>query len=276
LDNFNSECSENSVVLNIDVRPLNVAAMRKLFLAILFVLFFVADTYAQSMLKVRVSDGRRINVWLDGRYFNKQGTSVTVGDLPAGRHILRIYSLTMTRSGRSRDEVIYQGMIKTFRGKITMVNYDPVSEDIDIRAEETDGRAPVQDQVAGVQKGEVENNSQTVQDDQSGRPVASPVAVEELSTLNDGKIDKLKTKVSAKKADTEKMNLLKEGLTEETLTTKQVSLFMDWLGFESSKVEFAEWAYPKTVDKESYSDLLSKLKYKNYQDELEKFLAAQN
>ncbi len=250
--------------------------MKRLVLALLFVFLFVADTYAQSLLKVRVADDRRINVWLDGRYFNKTGTSVTVGDLPAGRHILRIYSMTMTRSGRTRDEVIYEGMVKTYRGKITLVDYDPVSEDVDIRAEETDGRPPVQDQMAAAPNADVENNPQTTNEEKSGVPVASPVAVEELSTLNDGKIDKLKTKVTPKKTDTEKMNLLKEGLTDETMTSKQVSMLMDWLGFESSKVEFAEWAYPKTVDKESYRELLTKLKYKNYQDELEKFLSAQN
>lgn len=250
--------------------------MKRLVLALLFVFLIVADTYAQSLLKVRVADDRRINVWLDGRYFNKAGTSVTVGDLPAGRHLLRIYSMVMTRSGRTRQEVIYQGTIKTFRGKITLVDYDPVSEDVDIRAEESDGRPPLQDQMAAAPKGEVEDNPRTTNEDQSGVPVASPVAIEELSTLNDGKIDKLKTKVAPKKTDTEKMNLIKEGLTEEMMTTKHVSLIMDWLGFESSKVEFAEWAYPKTIDKEAYSDLLKKLKYKNYQDELEKFLAAQN
>ena len=38
--------------------------MKRLVLALLFVFLFVADTYAQSLLKVRVADDRRINVWL--------------------------------------------------------------------------------------------------------------------------------------------------------------------------------------------------------------------
>ncbi len=250
--------------------------MRKIFLSILFALIFTSGSFAQSMLKVRTTDARRINVWLDGRYFNKIGTSVTVGDLPAGRHILRIYSMVPTRSGRMRNEVIYEGMVKTYREKLTVVDYDQVADEVDIRAENAEGRVPVPDQATGVTRNETENNAPSVSDNQPGKPVASPVSVDEIATLNEAKTDKLKTKVAPKKTDTEKMNLIKEGLTDETMTTKQVSLIMDWLGFESSKVEFAEWAYPKTIDKESFSDLLSKLKYKNYQDELEKFLAAQN
>ena len=47
---------------------------------------------------------------------------------------------------------------------------------------------------------------------------------------------------------------------------------VDWLSFESSKEEFAEWAYPITVDKDAYSSLESRFNYKNYQDDLDKFL----
>jgi len=68
------------------------------------------------------------------------------------------------------------------------------------------------------------------------------------------------------------MKVLKDALANETFVTYQVGNMMDWFSFESSKVDFAEWAYTKTVDKENFTDLENKLTYKNYRDDLDKFI----
>ena len=68
------------------------------------------------------------------------------------------------------------------------------------------------------------------------------------------------------------MNTLKDGLNGEKITTDQVSVMMDWFNFEATKVDFAKWAYPNTVDKENFISLENKFSYKNYQDDLDKFI----
>jgi Domain of unknown function (DUF4476) len=75
--------------------------------------------------------------------------------------------------------------------------------------------------------------------------------------------------------DTRKMNAIKEGLAGERLMTTQVASIMKWLGFESSREEFAEWAYPITIDKNAYSSLLDQFSYKENQDALADFLNKQ-
>ncbi len=81
-------------------------------------------TQAQSMLKVSLADKTPIKVAVDGRYFNNRGQTVTVADLPSGRHYLKIFALTTSRRGTQIDEVIFEGKIKTYRGQITQFVYD--------------------------------------------------------------------------------------------------------------------------------------------------------
>lgn len=243
------------------------------------------DADAQSMLKVRLADNRRINLSIDGRYFNKTGTSVTVGDLPYGRHMLKIFAMGQTRRGRAYEEVVYRGWVETYEGMITLFYYDPYTGRPDTKEEYVSNY--VRDHpptTTGEWHGETGGNSQDYTrsnaPDQSNNsepasPVASPVPPDVTATLTTGKLNKLKTKVSAKKVDTEKMNLLKDALKDETVTSEQVGDIMNWFEFESSKVDFAEWAYTKTSDKENFSDLGAKLTYQKYRDELNKFLGSQ-
>ena len=72
------------------------------------------------------------------------------------------------------------------------------------------------------------------------------------------------------------MNLIKDGLGGEKMTTDQVNTIMDFFNFEDSKVQFAKWAYPNTVDKENFATLESKLSYQNYVDDLDKFIKENN
>ncbi len=248
--------------------------MKRLILLLVCFCLAALQAGAQSMVKVRVADNRPINVWIDGRYFNKRGTSVTVGDIPQGEHKLKIYSIASTRRGRAYQEVIYYGKVYTYPEKITLFYYDPYSGEVDTRNEYIDEyRKDYPDMKTGGWRREEQTSDQRPDDpNNSNAPVASPISSGETGSLTDGKIDKLKTKTDAKKNDTEKMNLLKEALKNETLTTGQVGTLMGWLGFESSKLDFAEWAYPKTVDKEIYNDLSTVFTMQQYKLEFEEFV----
>lgn len=258
--------------------------MKKLILFLLCLCMGVYYSGAQSMMKVRVADNRQINLWIDGRYFPKRGASVTVGDLPTGMHMLKIYSIAQTRKGRAYQEVIYHGKVRTYRDMITMLYFDPYTNKIDAKDEYIDDY--VKDyppnkmgewngEQGGIAKGKYNDEVNAKKDVSPAQAGASPVTSGEPGTLTESKVDKLKTKIAAKKIDTERMNLLKDALNSETFTTGQVGVMMGWFGFESSKVEFAEWAYPKTTDKELYSELLTILTFDRYQQELEKFIQSQ-
>jgi len=253
--------------------------MKKFFaiVSLLSAVYNVAE--AQSMLKVSLSDNSQINIALDDRYFNKRGASVTVGDLPPGRHYLEIYTTYQDSRGRAQEQVVYQGRIKTTAGVITLFQYDPANNQKYVQQEDMEaytsnnfpqnsgstdnGQNMNNDQVAPPNNS---NNDNGYDNSNDGGSVASPAPT---SSLTEEKADKLKTTVEKKVTDTEKLKALKDGLKGETLTTDQVSGMMDWFNFESSKVDFAKWAYNVVVDKDNYRSLENKFSYKASQDDLE-------
>jgi hypothetical protein len=269
--------------------------MKKLFLLLLVASIGLTDAVAQSQLRVHLADNSRISVAVNGRRFNTRGTSVTVGDLPPGRHSLRIFALTYDRWGRSYDRIVYQGSVVTSYLMATHFVYDRYSRRVDVRNISLDGAYSSlssgqhpdnsqyrmnyddgSDRNANINSYEkYDKNQPAVTDDenkvnpsQSG-PVASPVPT---GSFDDAESEKLKSKVDAKGTDTEKLKLIKESLKRETITTFQVSYIMDWFLFESTKVEFAKWAYTITTDKDFYNDISAKFNYKSSKEELDTFL----
>jgi len=260
--------------------------MKRLFI-ILIIVGTVAKAEAQSMLRVHTTDNTPVNIEVDGRYFNKRGTGVTVGDLPPGHHRLKIYAMSQGRRGRGYEDVIYDGKIKTTDGMISLFEYDPSADTTSIVEQEIAAYTAGQPQLNAQMQAHRENNNGNVYAANNGSGYATgndrgyhrnggyrgqPTPREPEPTLTDAKIDQLKTDVSAKNTDTEKQKILQEGLRDEKVSTVQIATIMDWFSFESSKVDFAEWAYNNTVDKENFPNLDNKFTYKEYQDALDKFI----
>lgn len=251
--------------------------MKKLLLIILAATVSIATAEAQTQLRVRLADNSQINVAVNGRYFDKRGTTITVGDLPPGRHSLKIYTMRYDRWGRNYEHIAYQGAVRTSDGMVTNFTYDPYSGRVGMQLQYLDDNVP-HNPAPDMNNN---NNEDIVQSpteyDQTSpaSPVASPVPADELATFTEAKTEELKTKVAAKKTDTEKLRLLKDELKNESLTTKQVSYIMDWVLFESTKMEFVKWAYPITTDKENYDGLSKKFAYKSSQEELDNFIKDQ-
>ena len=270
--------------------------MKNLSIVIIFLVAGSGTSIGQSMLKVSLRDNTtQISVSVDNRYFNRRGTSVTVGELPYGRHSLKIYSMVHDRRGRGYEEVIYNGMVKTYNGMISLLVFDPVTESTDLQEMEIDAymanhpasnrgrfsgtsQADYNAEYSGSRNnGQADNRGQmteTTNANSQDEP-ASPIPADQLGTLTDSKYDDLKKKASEQETDTKKLTVLKDELKNERVNTSQVADMMDWFTFEASKVEFAKWAYSITADKAYYSDLENKFSYKASQDELDKFIREQ-
>jgi hypothetical protein len=253
--------------------------MKRLGIIYVFSLLCSIQSMAQSMLRVRLADNSPFTISVDSRYFNKRGTSVTVGELPYGRHRLRIFTYNEGRRGRGYEDELFAGNVKTHDRMTTLFVFDPYSGETHITeqpiGEFTDNHPPANDAGRFREQYDERDAPATNTQVQPDMPAASPVPPEKIGSLTDAKIDQLKTKVAAKKTDTEKLNTLKDELKNEQLATNQVGDMMDWLSFESTKVEFAKWAYSITADKEYYTDLENKFTYKNYLDDLDKFIKSQ-
>lgn len=268
--------------------------MKKIASLILLVLAVLSQSFAQSVLRVRLADNSRFNISVNGRYFDRKGTSITVGDLPAGNHYVKIFKVTYDRWGRAIDRTIFQGTVRTRNGMVSQMVYDPYARrmgvnlvpDNNIVASRTNDNyteqrnntyndVPEPSRMAKQNRTSEENEpapANAISErnrTQSNQPVASPVPE---GTLTESKMEALKNKVDAQKTDTEKLKMLKSELRKETLTTFQLGAMLDWLLFESTKVELAKWAYYITEDKDFFTDIYGKFSYQSSKDELKQFV----
>jgi hypothetical protein len=263
--------------------------MKRLFLLLILTVCCCSFLFAQSVLHVQLRDNSRFNISVNGRFFNRQGSSITVGDLPPGRHYIKIYALVYNRWGRGYDNVIFSGWVNTSYRMITNFVYDPYMRRARVSEAPVSNRFDENKDVAGNIQGQYnsrynegvtdntnDDRNTTAQnkpdgntDIKSSGAVASPLPT---GTLTDEKVTELKKKCDSKKTDSERMTLLKTELSKETFNTIQVGTMMDWFLFESSKLEFAKWAYNKTADKAYYNDLSAKFINKSAKDELTQFV----
>lgn len=119
-----------------------------------------------------------------------------------------------------------------------------------------------------------------------GAPVASPVseyneaellkstkgAKSGKTTKTDSKTEAIKSKINAKATDTDKLEAAKAAMKKSSVKTTDVMMLMDCFNFESTKVEFAKWAYTYTSDKANYKQVKQKLTMKQYREEMDTFL----
>lgn len=197
----------------------------------------------KCVLKIELSDHSPITVAIDNRDYKKVGTSMTFGDLPTGRHYLRVYEYKEYKDGNGgHAKLIYTGSVKLKKNTITSCVVYP-----------DDGEMVV-----------------TTQNMMREVPPANNAA----ATLSKQETTILGNEVKAKLTDIDKIKLAKTRLADETYTTAQVREMLPWFNFEESRLEFAKWAYNNTVDKNNYHDIVNDLAYEASVKEFESFLSS--
>lgn len=254
--------------------------MKKVIFTALLSFAFTPLLFAQrgmSTLRIRLSDNSHLRVSLDSRSFDKHGTSLTVGDLPGGRHYLQVYALD--GDDRGRGQLVYRGYVKVHRGSYADCVIDPNTGDIQVNEEadngdERDGRqyeeqqAPPQDDIyANGDKNDSGGDNR--KPDNADAPAIGSFGTGAMSR---GDMDGLKSMVRGKDGDNEKLQTMEAELKGKSFTTEQVSKMMGWLGGDDSRLELAEWAYPQTTDKDNYRKLGSAFAKGSYLKDLDDFI----
>ncbi len=244
-----------------------------IWLLLLCVLFASGDAFSQSQMRITLTDRSPVTVAVDGRYFNRRGTAITVGDLPPGRHSVKIYSIRHDRWGDPYQRIVFQGRVTTEYRMTTHVVYNPYTRMARIRqvADDFNGSAG-DNNYARYKDGSMEESPTAPGNSVTTGAAASPAP---MGSLSAGRQEALKKKVDAEKTDTKKLAVVKSGLNGETLSTMQVMTLMDWFLFESTKLDFAKWAYNITIDKQSYGDLSSRFEAQPNRNEFDMFVKKQ-
>lgn len=256
--------------------------MKKYLVAILFLisgLTVMAQDRYSGVLRVQLTDSRQIVVGIDGRHYDRFGTSITISDLPAGKHYLKVYLYTPYEDGHGgRAHLIYEGAIHVYRDAGTSFVLNEQTGDVNISRVSYDNSQPADNNTP--QGNTYQDNtysdptvSDTVMATTAPTAKSYPEAAYPPLTANDK--DKLDVKVNKKVTDTDKLKLIEAALKKKSVTTAQVGSMMTWLMFEESKVELAKWAYSRATDKENYATLKNQLTYKSMQKDLDNYIKVQ-
>lgn len=237
--------------------------MKKLIFTLL-ASFLTLQLFSQSMLRISTTDRFPIRLVIDGRYFKKHSSMLTVGKLPPGNHWVEVYAYDKDDEGRFRTRNrIYEGRVRIHRDEVVTCVIDANTGNADIT------RAP----------SSVSNYAPQDDDMYNQQPYAAlppdTVAISSTDNTNiisSAELNKLGKKVADKLTDTDKLKKMKAGLKDKSVSTQQVAAMFEWLNFENSRLEFAQWAYDITIDKEHYSELKGKFVFNSSKEKLDELL----
>jgi hypothetical protein len=262
--------------------------MKKIISAVLLLLLFTAPGFAQggySTLRVSLSDHSHLSVALNGRYFGKHGTSLTIGDLPAGRHYLKVYTYEQDDRGRGHAHLVYSGAIRIHRGTYAECIIDPNTGDIQMN-ENGDNRQYSYDRQErnGTYDDRTYNETVPPGDDvyENGNKYkeadaqAADNAIGSFGTgpMSKGDMDGIKSMIRGKSNDADKRQAMETELKGKSFTTDQVVKLMGWLDSDDNRLQLAEWAYPEITDKGNYKQLGSAFSDGKYLKELDDYIAS--
>lgn len=243
--------------------------MKKLLFTLILMAVTVANLFAQSrrsIIKVRLSDNCRLAVSINDRYYDKQGTSITIGDLPAGRHYIKIYRYVPYATGRGgKARVVYSGGIRLSEGTISEFTYDVRRNEIYATTEFIDDtyddrRDDRRDDRYDDRRDDRYEERDDIYNNRRGR----------VWTQQD--MSDLKKRVDDRMMDGEKQKLMQSVLQDRRYTTEQMRTMLNWLSFESTKVEVAKWGYDNVSDKQNYWKLESEFTFSSSKDEFNNYI----
>ncbi|MGC4058584.1 MAG: DUF4476 domain-containing protein [Chitinophagaceae bacterium] len=244
---------------------------------------FTAPVAAQSYqgtLQVQLRDGQPLTLVLDGRHFRKYGNILTVGNIPKGMHELKAYyyypatdhSGRSGRGGRDRAVLIFKGRMQIDGGKTYYCMIDPSNGTLKVResrmssVDERNKAFPI-DNRPDFSDG---RNDESWEYDKGRNDQSSQVSYyNERNRITAAQMEMLRTSVEDKISTTDKVRTIKLFLSDKTLMTEQVITIMNWLNFESNKLEIATYCYPRVSDPDNYILVSNKLSFQSSRRTLE-------
>jgi hypothetical protein len=256
--------------------------MKRIFSLTLLLISLSLGAFAQngdvSTLRLRLSDGGIIAVNLDGRYIFRNTTSLTLDGIRPGLHRIEVYR---DYGARYRPRRIYTGTIRLREGNFYDGLVDTRRRTLQLRSDagrertapieeprQPDNRNETPDR-AGQDEiyppGTPQNGREGYGSFPHGRPhngsgySAGSFSARDMSDLH--------TRVDEHITDTDKEKLMKRALGDRSPSTAQVRDMLGWFSFESTRLDFAKWAYARVSDKDEYWKLEDVFSFESSKEE---------
>lgn len=244
---------------------------------ILFQMQVFAGGWNKGMLRIKEENGRTISVTIDGKRVNKMGHSLTVNDIDAGKHLLKIYKYNVNGHGYSTGILIYEGDVMIKPGRIYYCTISKGNMDIEENCcmddygkwnnndnwDKWDDNYENNDRSWNNNKRWDKNNNNNF-DDNSWDSYTG--------VMSDGRFQLLIEQVRKASFESSKVNVAKSALQNNQLTVNQLILILNEFSFESTKLQFAKDNYRNVVDRKNFFMVNDVFTFQSSKDDLSDFL----
>ena len=185
-----------------------------------------------SIMRFHASDNCLIKLKIDNRFFNKIARTITVAEIPEGKHAIQVYSAEpfSTRPGEKLTE-IYNGTIRTYDAIQYTCTVDPFINSMDIKEKEAS-------EVFYSYTGQNAMNS-------------DKQVVKNYALLSSEEMNLVKVNIAEQNADIDKIKKATEYCRAKQLNTVQVEEIIKLFLFESTRLDFIKNIHNQIVDKEN-------------------------
>lgn len=194
----------------------------------------------RSAVRVQLSDGRPLTVVINGRDYERKGTSITIGDLPRGKHRIEVYAMRGRRL--QNPERVYSGRIRVDEGTTTFMTIDATRHSARIQVRE--GLGPWQE--------DNDDRYQSRRDDDEDNFSRSGNSSGRVAWFSDADLEDLRQRTADRTTDADKLQLIRSAIAGRAYSTAQVRAMAGMLSFESTKLDLAKSAYAGVSDPKDY------------------------
>lgn len=237
----------------------------------LTVSLFANDARPKGMLTVKSTDMSAVRVVLDGKQFESTSNAITVSDLNAGYHSLKIYYLK--NSGRfsffnKKYEVVYNSSVNIKAGTSILLSVDRFGKTTMTESRVAGGRFDRDwgsddhnfDYDHNGQRGDYDNNAGRDNDYGYSRG------------MNDRDFYQVLQSIGKEWLESNKLKSAEQIVSTNSLTSAQVKQMVLMFNIENNKLALAKDAYRNTVDKENYSMIYDVFSFNSSKDDLARFV----
>ena len=222
---------------------------------LLICLLSLISTFAQqkkegSIMRFHSSDNCLLKLKIDNRFFNKIARTVTVAEIPEGKHIVQVYMAEpfSTRPGEKLTE-IYNGTIRTYDAIQYNCTIDPFINSMDVK----------------------EKEASEVFYSYSGQNAMNPEKQgnKNYALLSSSELNQIKLSINEQSADIEKLKKAQALSNFKQLNTVQVEEIIKLFLFESTRLDYIKSINSQIVDKENIKVLKSYFELDSSKEALE-------
>jgi len=214
-----------------------------------------------SKLSITSTTNDNIRVMVDGNKYRANNNVLTIDDLDAGFHSIKVFRVSHSRrsyndNSFNRYELVYNGRI-----------YVKPQYFVDIVINRF-GKAFVDEQM--ISPGQFDNE----EDDWADSDNVNDNDQFNNRSMNAASFERFKQSLHNESFDNTRLTIAKQVISTNTFTSTQVKEIVEQFSYESSRIEIAKFSYKYTVDKGSYFLVADAFTYSSSKQELMEYIQA--